>query len=167
MRSYWEASLRPVYRRYPFFKRPKVGVFSTGDELVDPGVPPTELQPGQNLRFKTVLPCSICWRTVHVNYSISAVSPTIQNKSKLLFSMQRSSVMYSSPAAVYRWEMQIFITSTIASLGQIDFWKLNLKTGQTLSRRENRRLSCFWFAWQSGFHHRDPTLSRKNRRCGI
>ena len=113
-------------------KQPVVGVFSTGDELVDPGVAPEDLLPGQiydSNRF-TVLnllaqsPCELIdlGRLPDEQKAVEQAFEAATQQCDVLITSGGVSVGDAD-----------FITSTIATLGQLEFWRLNLKPGKPLA----------------------------------
>jgi molybdopterin molybdotransferase len=111
---------------------PRVGVFSTGDELVDPGTPPEQLRDGQiydSNRF-TVLqllhnsPCELIdlGRLPDNAHAVRTAFEDAVARCDLLITSGGVSVGDAD-----------FITHTIATLGQLDFWRLNLKPGKPLA----------------------------------
>ena len=112
--------------------KPKVGVFSTGDELVDPGVPPHELKPGQiydSNRF-TVLQLLANLPLDLVNLGRlpdqeDAVFDAINNASQTCDALITSGGVSVGDAD--------FVTKVLNSMGELEFWKLNLKPGKPMA----------------------------------
>ncbi len=113
-------------------RRVRVGVFSTGDELVDPGTAPELLKTGQiydSNRFTVVsllarAPCEV------TNYGALADDPEAV-KTALKQASQECDVLITS-GGVSVGDAD-FVTSAIASLGSLGFWRLNLKPGKPLA----------------------------------
>jgi len=110
----------------------RVGVFSTGDELVEPGTPPEDLQLGQiydSNRFTVSsllanAPCQI------TNYGCLA-----DNAEHVITALQRAStecdvLITSGGVSVGDAD---FVTNAIEALGTLGFWRLNLKPGKPLA----------------------------------
>ena len=124
------------------FKLPTVGVFSTGDELVEPGTPVGELRDGQiydSNRF-TVLnllrdsPCELLdlGRLADDPEEVAAAFADASKRCQILLTSGGVSVGETD-----------FITSTIQQMGTLDFWRLNLKPGKPLAF--GRIGDCFVF----------------------
>jgi molybdopterin molybdotransferase len=114
------------------FKLPKVGVFSTGDELVDPGTPVAELAEGQiydSNRFTVIhlladTPCEVLdlGRLADDPEEVEAAFREASKHCQILVTSGGVSVGDAD-----------FITSTIEQLGSLEFWRLNLKPGKPLA----------------------------------
>lgn len=111
---------------------PRVGVFSTGDELVDPGTPPESLKAGQiydSNRF-TVLnllrntPCQT------IDLGRLADDPSVVHAAFDEASRNCDVLITSGGVSVGDAD---FVTDTIKSLGELSFWRLNLKPGKPLA----------------------------------
>lgn len=114
------------------YAQPRVGVFSTGDELVDPGTPPAQLEEGQiydSNRF-TVLnllrntPCEA------IDLGRLADDPTSVRQAFTAASQQCDLLITSGGVSVGDAD---FVTATIEELGELNFWRLNLKPGKPLA----------------------------------
>ncbi|MBT7334675.1 MAG: molybdopterin molybdotransferase MoeA [Gammaproteobacteria bacterium] len=114
------------------FKKPTVGVFSTGDELVDPGTPLAALRDGQiydSNRFTVInllrhSPCTLI-DLGRLPDDAKAVENAFMAASK------RCQILITS-GGVSVGDAD-FITATLKSLGKLDFWRLNLKPGKPLA----------------------------------
>jgi len=114
------------------FKLPTVGVFSTGDELVDPGTPVAELAEGQiydSNRFTVInlladTPCEV------LDLGRLADDPE-QVETAFRDASKRCQILVTS-GGVSVGDAD-FITSTIEQLGSLEFWRLNLKPGKPLA----------------------------------
>lgn len=110
----------------------RVGVFSTGDELAEPGTPPEDLQLGQiydSNRFtvSSLLASAPCQIT---NYGCLA-----DNAEQVIAALQTAStdcdvLITSGGVSVGDAD---FITNAIEALGTLGFWRLNLKPGKPLA----------------------------------
>lgn len=109
--------------------KPSVGVFSSGDELVDPG---HELGNGQIydsnrvtvLQLLSALPCKLVdlGRLPDDPHAVAEKLQAAAHGVDLLITSGGVSVGDAD-----------FITSTIRELGELNFWKLNLKPGKPLA----------------------------------
>jgi len=124
------------------YDKPTVGIFSTGDELVDPGTPPERLAEGQiydSNRFTVLsllrhMPCSL------LDLGRLADDPHEVERA-LAEATQRCSILITS-GGVSVGEAD-YITATIQRLGELHFWRLNLKPGKPLAF--GRIGECFIF----------------------
>ena len=113
-------------------RKPRVGVFSTGDELVDAGTPHNELKAGQiydSNRF-TVLGLLNSQAFELVDLGRLADDPGAVEEALRAASKACDAIITSGGVSVGDAD---FITTTIRQLGQLDFWKLNLKPGKPLA----------------------------------
>lgn len=110
-------------------QKPKVGVFSTGDELTEPG---TALLPGQiyDSNRRTVL--SLLERTPCEVLDLGRLPDDRQAiRGALSDSAGRCDALITS-GGVSVGEAD-FVTEVIRELGSLSFWKLNLKPGKPLA----------------------------------
>lgn len=128
--------------RITAFKLPTVGVFSTGDELVEPGTAVEDLREGQiydSNRF-TVLnllrdsPCEL------LDLGRLADDPVAVTTAFADASKRCDILLTSGGVSVGDTD---FVTSTIAQMGSLEFWRLNLKPGKPLAF--GRIGNCFVF----------------------
>jgi molybdopterin molybdotransferase len=115
--------------RVEVFEKPTIGVFSSGDELIDPGSP---LAAGQIydsnrvavLQLLQSLPCRLVdlGRLPDEPNAVTEKLHTAAGEADLLITSGGVSVGDAD-----------FITSTIEQLGELAFWKLNLKPGKPLA----------------------------------
>ncbi|MEM7001631.1 MAG: gephyrin-like molybdotransferase Glp [Pseudomonadota bacterium] len=111
----------------------RVGVFSTGDELVDPSVPPAELQPGQiydsnratllaflnsDPRFQAIDLGRIADDAKQTREALAAASTSCE------------ALLTSGGVSVGDAD---YVTGTIQTLGKLDIWRLNLRPGKPMA----------------------------------
>jgi len=128
--------------RVSVYSLPRVGVFSTGDELVDPGTPPAQLRDGQiydSNRFTVLnllhnVPCE------PIDLGRLADDPAEVRQAFSAASEQCDVLITSGGVSVGDAD---FVTAAIEELGQLDFWRLNLKPGKPLAF--GRINKCFVF----------------------
>ena len=114
------------------FKRPVIGVFSSGDELVDPGTPPATLAEGQiydSNRFTVLqllhgMPCELL-DLGRLPDDADAVAEAFKSAASRCHALVTSGGVSVGDAD--------FITATIEKLGQLEFWRLNLKPGKPMA----------------------------------
>ena len=113
-------------------QRPVIGVFSSGDELIDISVPPSALQPGQiydsNRRTVMELLRNLPLEILDLG-CLSDDPETI--RTALQQAANRCDLLITS-GGVSVGEAD-FITQTISDLGELIFWKLNIKPGKPLA----------------------------------
>lgn len=113
-------------------RKPRVGVFSTGDELVDPGTPAAELQPGQIYDSNRLTVLSLLAQTPCELINLGRLA---DDEQQVLDALQngasRCDVLITS-GGVSVGDAD-FVTAAISQLGQLEFWRLNLKPGKPLA----------------------------------
>ncbi|MEQ8692207.1 MAG: molybdopterin molybdotransferase MoeA, partial [Pseudomonadales bacterium] len=110
----------------------RVGVFSTGDELVAAGTPAAELQPGQiyDSNRATVL-ALLRNPNLHINDLGRIADDADQTREFLTRASADCDVLITS-GGVSVGEAD-FVTRSIAELGRLNVWKLNLKPGKPMA----------------------------------
>lgn len=110
----------------------RVGVFSTGDELVPAGTPAAELQPGQiyDSNRATVL-ALLRNPNLHINDLGRIADDADQTREFLTRASADCDVLITS-GGVSVGEAD-FVTRSIAELGRLNVWKLNLKPGKPMA----------------------------------
>lgn len=114
------------------YAKPRVGVFSTGDELVDPGTPPAQLSDGQIydsnrltvLKLLQQMPCELhdLGRLPDDQTAVHAAFQAASANCEFLITSGGVSVGEAD-----------FVTAAIEQLGTLEFWRLNLKPGKPLA----------------------------------
>ena len=113
-------------------RKPRVGVFSTGDELVDPGTPAAQLQPGQIYDSNRLTVLSLLAQTPCELINLGRLA---DNEQQVLDALQDGAsqcdvLITSGGVSVGDAD---FVTAAITQLGQLEFWRLNLKPGKPLA----------------------------------
>ena len=124
------------------YAKPRVGVFSTGDELVDPGTPPAQLADGQIydsnrltvLKLLQQMPCELLdlGRLPDDQAAVQAAFEEASSSCEFLITSGGVSVGEAD-----------FVTAVIEQLGTLEFWRLNLKPGKPLAF--GRMRNCYVF----------------------
>ena len=112
--------------------KPVVGVFSTGDELVDPGTSPKLLKPGQIYDSNRLTVLSLLQDLPFHLHDLGRLPDNEDAVDQAIrtHAAQCNALITSGGVSVGDAD---FVTSTIARLGQLKFWKLNLKPGKPLA----------------------------------
>ncbi len=114
------------------YGKPTVGVFSTGDELVDPGTPPTALADGQIYDSNRL---AVIELLAALPVEVIDLGRLADDEDTVVAALQegaaRCDVLLTS-GGVSVGDAD-FITKTIAELGTLSFWRLNLKPGKPLA----------------------------------
>ena len=111
------------------YRRLRIGVFSTGDELAQPG---QRLAPGQiydSNRF-TVLKLLRDLPAELIDLGVLADDPAAIEQALSSHAQTCDAIITSGGVSVGDAD---FVTSTIRTLGQLDFWKMNLKPGKPMA----------------------------------
>ena len=151
-------------RRSSVFAPIRVGVFSSGDELVDPGTPPEALRDGQiydsnratvkallaraTLRGRRPAPAARCGRR---GQTVREAAGRRVPRVAIVLGHERRRCASAMPTSSRPRSQE---------LGELDFWKLNLKPGKPLAFGRIGRLPPVRFARQSRIDHRDPAPAR-------
>ncbi len=114
------------------FKKPSIGIFSSGDELVSPKVGLNGLREGQifesNRPFLLNALESFSVNVIDYGNIPDSKAITIEHLNKA--SKTCDLIITSGGVSVGDAD---FITETISEIGSLDFWKLNLKPGKPLA----------------------------------
>ncbi len=111
------------------FSRPTVGVFSTGDELIDPG---QALQPGQ-IYDSNRLTIGQLLRRAPLSITDLGRLPDDQTRTRAALAAAAEHYDFLITSGGVSVGDADYVTQTIAELGTLSFWKLNLKPGKPLA----------------------------------
>ena len=118
--------------KLPVHRLPRVGVFSTGDELVDPATPPEALEPGQIYDSNRLTVLSLLADAPCELLDLGCVP---DDRARTLDALQtgaaRCDVLITS-GGVSVGDAD-YVTAALETLGTLQFWKLNLKPGKPLA----------------------------------
>ena len=114
------------------YRRPKVGIFSSGDELRDPGTPPEALALGQIYDSNSFTLVSLLRHLPVELITLDRLPDDPDAVEEALAEASRRCDMLITSGGVSVGDAD-FIGATIARLGQLSFWRLNLKPGKPLA----------------------------------
>ena len=113
-------------------RRVRVGVFSSGDELRDPGTPPADLGLGQIYDSNAFTLANLLQHLPVELIPLQRLADDEQAVATALADAAKSCDLLITSGGVSVGDAD-FIGATIARLGQLAFWKLNLKPGKPLA----------------------------------
>ena len=114
------------------FRKPKIGVLSSGDELVSAKIPYRELKDGQIFESnKTFLLRSLEKLNVEI-VDHGSIGDSREETEQALNTAAKSCDLLITTGGVSVGDAD-HITKTIQALGSLDFWRLNLKPGKPLA----------------------------------
>ena len=113
-------------------RKVRVGVFSSGDELRDPGTPPEELALGQIYDSNAFTVANLLQRLPVELIPLQRLADDEQAVATALADAADSCDLLITSGGVSVGDAD-FIGATIARLGHLAFWKLNLKPGKPLA----------------------------------
>ena len=114
------------------YQRPKVGILSSGDELRDPGTPPEALALGQIYDSNSFTLASLLRHLPVELITLDRLPDDPDAVEEALAEASRRCDMLITSGGVSVGDAD-FIGATIARLGQLSFWRLNLKPGKPLA----------------------------------
>ena len=114
------------------YRRPKVGIFSSGDELRDPGTPPEALALGQIYDSNRFTLTSLLRQQPIELITLDRLPDDPNAVEAALAEASRRCDMLITSGGVSVGDAD-FIGATIARLGELSFWRLNLKPGKPLA----------------------------------
>ena len=114
------------------YRRPKVGIFSSGDELRDPGTPPEALALGQIYDSNRFTVAGLLRQQPIELITLDRLPDDPNAVEAALAEASRRCDMLITSGGVSVGDAD-FIGATIARLGELSFWRLNLKPGKPLA----------------------------------
>ena len=114
------------------YRRPKIGIFSSGDELRDPGTPPEALAPGEIYDSNSFTLTRLLQRLPIELITLDRLPDDPEAVEEALAEASRRCDMLITSGGVSVGDAD-FIGATIARLGELAFWRLNLKPGKPLA----------------------------------
>ena len=111
------------------FEKLKVAIFSTGDELVDPGVP---LQEGQIYNSNRPLLMGLCTQMGYLPIDCGIVDDTLEATKEALITTSKQAHIILSSGGVSVGE-EDHIKPAIESIGSLDMWKVQIKPGKPVA----------------------------------
>ena len=124
------------------YRRPKVGIFSSGDELRDPGTPPQALALGEIYDSNSFTVAGLLRQLPIELITLDRLPDDPDAVEKALAQASQSCDMLITSGGVSVGDAD-FIGATIARLGELSFWRLNLKPGKPLAFGNNWGLLDF------------------------
>ena len=119
-------------RQCEVYRKLKVGVFSTGDELVDNSVAPEHLGPGQIYDSNRVTVLALLQNESCELVDLGRLPDDEQITLSALKQASEDCDLLITSGGVSVGDAD-FVTSAIESLGNLAFWRLNLKPGKPLA----------------------------------
>ena len=114
------------------YRRPKVGIFSSGDELRDPGTPPQALALGEIYDSNSFTVAGLLRHLPIELITLDRLPDDPDAVEKALAEASQNCDMLITSGGVSVGDAD-FIGATIARLGELSFWRLNLKPGKPLA----------------------------------
>ena len=115
--------------RVSVFEKLKVAIFSTGDELVNPGVP---LQEGQIYNSNRPLLMGLCTQMGYLPIDCGIVDDTLEATKEALITTSKQAHIILSSGGVSVGE-EDHIKPAIESIGSLDMWKVQIKPGKPVA----------------------------------
>lgn len=107
----------------------KVAIFSTGDELVEPGTP---LQPGQIYNSNRTLLLALCHQLGFATVDCGIVQDTLEATREALANAANSADLIISSGGVSVGE-EDHVKPAVDSLGKLAMWKVQMKPGKPVA----------------------------------
>ena len=118
--------------RIEVVRKVRVGIFSSGDELRDPGTPPEALKLGQIYDSNAFTLANLLQHLPVDLVPLQRLADDEETVEKALADAAERCDMLITSGGVSVGDAD-FIGATIARLGQLAFWRLNLKPGKPLA----------------------------------
>ena len=119
-------------RQCEVYCKPTVGVFSTGDELVDNKVAPDELQPGQIYDSNRITVLGLLRNESCELVDLGRLPDDAVVTQQALEQASEACDLLITSGGVSVGDAD-FVTTAIERLGTLNFWRLNLKPGKPLA----------------------------------
>ncbi|GAA6139659.1 molybdopterin molybdotransferase MoeA [Arenicella sp. 4NH20-0111] len=113
----------------PVYERLKVAIFSTGDELVEPGEP---LQEGQIYNSNRALLTGLCRELGYEVIDCGIVKDTLEETKSALSNAAKCAHLILSSGGVSVGE-EDYIKPAIEELGSLDMWRVQMKPGKPVA----------------------------------
>lgn len=110
----------------------KIGVFSTGDELVSSGTPPESLRPGQIYDSNRTTVMALLNDPLFAVTDLGCLADDAEQTQTLIKTASHDFDILITSGGVSVGDAD-FVTAAIEKLGRLKFWKLNLKPGKPMA----------------------------------
>ena len=110
----------------------KVGVFSTGDELVSSSTPPESLLPGQIYDSNRTTVMALLNDPIFAVTDLGCLADDAEQTQTLIKAASQDFDILITSGGVSVGDAD-FVTAAIEKLGRLKFWKLNLKPGKPMA----------------------------------
>jgi molybdopterin molybdotransferase len=114
------------------YRKPVVGVFSSGDELIDPTVPVDQLKPGQIYDSNRLTVLQLMSQLPVEVIDLGRLADDAKTVSEALTQASQNCDAMITSGGVSVGDAD-YISETIGRLGDLSFWRLNLKPGKPMA----------------------------------